>query len=574
MYNSPMRLQKKYFLTFAILFLVLTIAMSLAAYLTSRAMLVSKYKELSRENLSYLLDITEKEMDEMDGNFDFISASDQLAKRMETTYASADSYERMQDDIALTELISHLSVDDTFDAISLIYIAGDQEDYWYGAGRRQIDTFAIEEVFTKQVKENGNLYYLGIGPSLDHVQRHVTMLRFARVLVDVDRQEIGKVYFELDAGYFNRLYSSDRKLTHTSLYLLDSQDYLLYSEESELTGLRYTEMFPEDSIQVRDSLQVLEWDLIGVTPGSYVAPDSSLILRYMLTIALVSSLLAFGAIAIITNRFVRPIRSLSDAMTEVQQGDYSVSVHLDSKDEIGELTEQFNHMTGRIQEHLDREIAYTKAMNDAEYKALQAQINPHFMYNSLNTLKWIANLQKADNITKMVDALWILLKRTSSFKGQIIKLENEIEVIQAFTVILQARYNGKFSLVYAMDQTHMEWPVPKYILQPLVENAIFHGIEPKEGQGVITLESRVEGEELIIRVIDDGVGMSEDRMVQILRDENAVKGKTGLNNIGVKNVHDRLGLLYGKGYGLEIESKIGEGTVFTVRIPKGGESLQ
>lgn len=553
------------------MFVVLTLAISIAAYFMSRSILINKYKELSSENLSYLLDITEKEMDELANNFDFISASEILQTRLLTDYSDLSNAQRMKDDVALTDLFINLSMDETFDAIRLIYINGSEdEDYWYGAGIDSIDQDKILTMLSTEPHQLGKLHYVGVGSSLDHVQWRIDMLRFTREMVNVERQIVGDVYFELDTSYFHSLYSSERLLTDTSLYLVDGDGLVLYSPFRDEVGHLYELELdhPDGDIIVSAQLEAFGWQLISVTPKSYITEDSNDIFRLTALVGGISIAIAFILIGIITNRFVKPISQLTTAVSEVTEGDFSVLVDHSSQDEIGELTDRFNIMTTRIQDNLNKEIAHNKAMNDAEYKALQAQINPHFMYNSLNTLKWIATIQKADSITNIVEALWTLLKKTSSLKGQSISLQSELEVIEAFVIILQARYNGKFQVQYEIPDDLLAWPIPKYILQPLVENAIFHGIEPKLGQGTVTISAYLANDVLTIEVRDDGVGIPVDQLKKLLTSDQSESHKSGLNNIGVKNVNDRLQLLYGHAYALKVDSTVGVGTVFTVKIPQ------
>jgi len=191
------------------------------------------------------------------------------------------------------------------------------------------------------------------------------------------------------------------------------------------------------------------------------------------------------------------------------------------------------------------------------------------MYNSLNTLRWMASIQNADNIINIVEALWTLLRKTSSLKGQFITLEDEIKVIKAYTTIQEIRYKGKFEIDYEIKQEHLNSVIPKYILQPFVENAIFHGIEPKKGTGIINIETSILENDLVISVSDDGVGMSEEKINCILSSQQKDGHSKGFNNIGVKNVDERLKLLYGNQYGVIIKSEVGVGTTVSIKIPQG-----
>lgn len=561
-----MKLQSKYCLAFFTLFFILSIALSFSSYFISKSIIINKYKELTKENLDYLLEMTDREMQQLSTTYSFIGFYEPLHHRIGRLYNEDETYQRMKDDLMVTNLFFSLSVDEAFDATSLIYIEGiNGEKFWYSVDKTYFQQDKMDQLFKGLTIEPGQLKYMGVGKSLNRLEQTDEVLYFIRLLLDFNGNLLGKMYFELDADYFSKIFGRERLLTDTKLNLVDDKNRVLYSDEALEIGSVLTKESAE-VIKVEGMLTSYPWKVTSETPESYIVDDSGEIIRRIIIMTGISLLLAIGVIIIMSSKFVKPIKKLIHAVSDVTEGDFNVSVNHISGDEIGELTQRFNMMTTRIQGHLEREIAHTKAMNYAEYKALQAQINPHFMYNSLNTLKWLASIQKAENIIKMVDALWILLKKTSN-SDQMVTLANEMDVIQAFAIILQARYNGKFHMVYDVEEEHMKALIPKYILQPLVENAIFHGIAPKEGQGIVTIKSYRKEGDLFIDVSDDGVGIHEDRLQDMLEKGMHTAHKEGLNNIGIKNVNDRLLLLYGEAYHLLVKSEIHKGTTFTVKMP-------
>lgn len=561
-----MKLQKKYFLTFFSLIVILSIGLSYGAYSISKSIVINKYRDSSQENLNYLMDITDKEIDQLTTFFDFISNYAPLVERMTKDYGDND-HMKMREDMAITELLVSLAVDDVFNAIEVLYIEGNNgARYWYSTGDDYLDYDKIRADFERVKYDKGNLVYIGVGESYNTRNHDQTMMRYTRLIFDDNGKQVAKIYSEVKTSYFERIYDGERVVSDTKIQLTDKDGYVLFDRDKDIVGKLSSNHYTEGLV-VNGQLDFYDWKLVSATPESYILEDMSVIIRMILLMALLNIAIASALITIITRRFVKPIRDLINAVEEVIEGDYNVYVSHVSDDEIGELSDKFNVMTSRIQSNIEKELSLTRAIGDAEYKALQAQINPHFMYNSLNTLKWIASLQKADSIIKIVDALWILLKKTSSLKGQMTTLGNEIEVIDAYSTIQQARYNGKFQLVYEMKSEHMACRLPKYILQPIVENAVFHGIEPKEGQGIIIIRTDIKDDELIIRVIDDGIGVSPRRIETILANEREQVHESGLNNIGVSNVNERLMMLYGKAYGLSFESEVGFGTTVTMKIP-------
>lgn len=562
-----MNLQKKYFLIFFSLFVTLSLALSLVAYFLSNNILLNKYEELSADSLSYILEVTEKDLDQLSATFIFIANNPTVHERIVTDYSNVDNYSKLSDDEKVSEMFNAMNTFEIFSAINFIYIQGiNGEEYWYRSGADFLDTDIILEGTNLEEIEIGRLDYQGYVSNKNPYSGSRNALRFTKALTDTLGKRTGLVYFELDADYFKTLYASDNIDIDTQLYLVDGAGTIIYHNDAYMIGRSFSTIETE-GVVIDKVLARYGWHLISESPTEQIYAESGLIIRVTLIMALISIIIGMILILVITSRIVQPIKRLTKAMDDVRNGDLSVQVYHISRDEIGQLATNFNRMTERLKNNLEKEIAHNKAMNDAEYKALQAQINPHFMYNSLNALKWLAGIQKADNIIELVDALWTLLRKTSSSKGQFVTLKSELEVIDAYGTIQQVRYKGKFDISYNVDEAHKSTIIPKYILQPFVENAIFHGIEPKRGPGTIVVTTQIIGDDLSISVSDDGVGIDPNRIHRILVDEGEQQHGSGLNNIGVKNVNERLKLLYGESYGIIVDSTVGQGTTMTIRIP-------
>lgn len=562
-----MKLYKKYFVIIASLVLLISLSLGTASYFISRSIIIDKFSESSQESLNYLLDITNNEMDQLEELFEVISSYGPLIKRISTDYETTSEYQKMQDDQLVSDFLVHLDADALFHSVKLIYIQGNNdEEFWYGTSKDFMDVDPVISIFDDEVHSKGHLYYLGFNNSRNMFRRKSKSLQFVRTVVDIKGFVIGKMYFELEEEYISNLLQRDEVLSGTEVTLIDTDGYIISSLRDEEIGSLYKEN-RLDTIKLDAYLDNFGWQIIRETPKSYITEDQFEILQVTLFATVVSVLVAMLIITLIVRQLIKPIKDLTLAMGEVIEGDYSVRVHLKQKDEIGDLADQFNIMAMKVNENIEKELAYNKAINDADYRALQAQINPHFMYNALNTVKWIASLQGSDSIIEIVNHLWKLLKLTSSLDGQIISLEDELKVIDSYVRIQQARYNGKFQVLYNIDGEHLEYKIPKYILQPIVENAIFHGIEPKDGQGEVHIISSIIGKDIVIKVKDDGVGADTNKMNKLLHEDTDLSHSSGLNNIGIKNVNDRLILLYGRGYELTFHTTKGKGTNVEIRIP-------
>ncbi len=218
--------------------------------------------------------------------------------------------------------------------------------------------------------------------------------------------------------------------------------------------------------------------------------------------------------------------------------------------------------------HLLRETEemYIRRKN-IEIELLQSQVNPHFLYNTLDTIRWMAVIQQCPGIASTVNSLVNLLKNLAKGTQDKIPLGEELDLLNDYIAIQNVRYVETFTFVNQIPAELLGLRIIKLTLQPLVENAIFHGIEPTGECGTITLSGRLEGEDLVLTVEDDGAGIPPDKLAALLTTPRR-KNRSSLNGMGVANVHKRLQLTYGKSYGLTVESELGKYTRVHIRLPK------
>ena len=257
----------------------------------------------------------------------------------------------------------------------------------------------------------------------------------------------------------------------------------------------------------------------------------------------------------------KPIVSLRDHVNKLGNGKTDVVLSTNAKDEIWELENSFNKMVVRIQDLIERNNQEKEKQKEMELIALQAQINPHFIYNTLDAIGWMAKLKKETEIERMVMALSTFF-RTSLHKGeQYIMVKEEIELVESYVTIEKMRFPEKFDIIYNISDEIRDCLMLKIILQPLVENAIKHGISEKEGKGLITINGYAEDEDLVFEVIDDGVGFDV-----CTKEFQAAYNHIKRSGYGLRNVDERIKLEYGDDYGLKFESEKGKGTRVYVRL--------
>lgn len=269
--------------------------------------------------------------------------------------------------------------------------------------------------------------------------------------------------------------------------------------------------------------------------------------------------------SIISRQITKPIIKLSDSMSMVEHGEFDkASVPIMDDNEIGMLSRSFNVMTEKIHTLMEQNIYEQEEKRKNEMKALMSQINPHFLYNTLDSIIWMSEAGKNDEVVLMTSALAKLLRQTISNEKDQVTVFEEINYVKSYLTIQKMRYQDKLEYSINVSPEIMGVKIIKFALQPLVENAIYHGLKYKETKGNLVVEGYKEGESAVLIVKDDGVGMDEQCLEHIF--DGSKKGAKS-NGVGVPNVQKRLKLYYGEEYGITYTSKKGEGTVATVRVP-------
>jgi len=285
---------------------------------------------------------------------------------------------------------------------------------------------------------------------------------------------------------------------------------------------------------------------------------------------IVGLLLSLGIILTYTfNKMInRPIRKINKKIFEISAGDFSKNPSIESSDEIGTIGKGINILSQDVLNLIESRVADEKQKKELEFRVLQSQINPHFLYNTLNSIKWMATIQNASGIPEMTTSLARLLRNIAKGTSQIITIKEELDLLKDYITIQQYRYGGTITVNHnIMSEDLYDCHIIKFTLQPIVENAIFHGIEPKAIEGIIDINIKnIDNNQISIEIIDNGVGMSEDKIKEILTSKETTS-KTSFNNIGISNVNERIKLTFGNEYGLNINSKLNEYTNMIITIP-------
>ncbi len=305
------------------------------------------------------------------------------------------------------------------------------------------------------------------------------------------------------------------------------------------------------------------WKTYSVAAVQEIFPQASQLGATTAMVVVLAVLAALAAVGVISYSITVPIKELSNAMKQVEQENFEVSVNSKRKDEMGSLIVSFNFMVGKIRQ-LIREVYQKKIeQKNAELKALQAQINPHFLYNTLDSINWMLMERDEQEISDVVVSLGEILRYAIGGQSHLVPLRDEVRYIKSYLCIQKNRLEERLDSEWELQEEALDVLVPKLILQPIVENAVIHGIEPFKQGGRIVIKAWMQQSALFVAIIDNGAGMTQEEL-EILK-ENAA-GKRETKQIGMRNIQRRIELTFGRKQAVEIRSAPGEGTAVTLRM--------
>ncbi|WP_256758798.1 sensor histidine kinase [Cohnella sp. WQ 127256] len=307
------------------------------------------------------------------------------------------------------------------------------------------------------------------------------------------------------------------------------------------------------------------WKIIGVSYVNELVANQQNMRSSFILLGIICIVIAIMISVLLTRRISQPIKMLEHHMKEVEKGNFDIHVPVPRTIEIGRLARTFNIMVGKIKELMTQAISDQEQKRKSEIKALQSQINPHFLYNTLDSIIWMAESYKAKEITVMTSALAKLLRSSISKGEELVQISTEVEHITSYLKIQKMRYSDKMDYLVEISESLEDYLSIKLILQPIVENAIYHGIKKKGGSGWIMIRSEETESDILLIVEDNGCGMDNEKRNSLLHPSTIRSGSRG---VGVMNVHERLQLYFGTQYGLSYTSELGVGTVVTIRFPK------
>lgn len=413
------------------------------------------------------------------------------------------------------------------------------------------------------------------------------MIAASRAIVNAENyKNIGSVLVSVDTSSLKRFFNSNRVFDNQriSVYTLDGKklfgDIDTDTFNTVLSNIKDKKSYEDDSFLVKDALK------LKIRGTSYIYNYSTFYGKYLciletpnhsiiettlnrqfgvFIILVLLILLTIILLNLILKSIIKPLSKLVKACDKISSGNFSFSIPEDGNDELAHFTHSFNTMIKRINILIQEVYVKDTVKAQIELQMLMSQINPHFLYNTLENIQSAAYIKGEQNISEMASLLGKILRFGISVSDKLVTIDKELETLGDYIKLQKLRYGDKINFIINVDNSILQYKIVKLILQPIVENSIYHGINTLESNGTIHILGFIDGYNIIFKVIDNGLGIDND-VVEKLNDYINDKNQL-FKSIGLKNVHRRIQLYYGKEYGINIESIYGKGTIVTAVLP-------
>ena len=413
---------------------------------------------------------------------------------------------------------------------------------------------AIQPIYHPYRQEKIGFVYLGVSPEL--------FLDTTKSLKEKDNMDIllriGTHYYRMDENSYQETEKpvpnkeavfpeQNEKDISINRALLDEKQRILYQLPLVTDNCELILSTPDNLVQKQ--VQSYSYILLGI----------------IVCVLLVGILLYYS----LTKSITRPLSMLSSRLKKISTGDFSTDPSIEWNNELGYMGKTVNALATDIEKLMQQQIADEQQKQDYRYQILQSQIRPHFIYNTLNTIKWMATVQQAPGISEIVVALSHLLKNVSKGTQMVIPIRDELALLDDYFTIQKYKYGGSITLIYALeDEAIKDNVILRFTLQPLVENAILHGIEPTGKQGSIRISMEYTAEnDVLISVTDNGMGMDEDTIQKVMSERGENRSQT-FRDMGILSVNKQIKYVFGEKYGLSIDSIVNQYTIIRIRLPK------
>lgn len=545
-------------------------AMAFVFYGRSAKMIEENYVTVLSQRVRLLTDTIDDMLKEV-CNIDIKASCDSELKEMLRQYLEDQDESRLSDIANRLRTFSKMNP-----SIASVYLVIPEKNQVvttmdYPVYRSDIDAGKIRRFETK-IQEND-------GPVImdDLVHEESKLLAFAEVVKDTDGTILGYVCTNIGEQNLRYDYMEDPANQELDQIKLIGDGKVIATREVSRIGRSFSEKKYKKWIRHSETAGADEKNIYIYCEGSFsrcgifagvkkraVLSDLMQMRKYIFGIAAGFGIIALMAAVYISRIVYKPVQKLMTAMKAVSDGEMDTRAEIVSKDEIGLAAEEFNRMLDRIEDLIRQLIQEEKKKKDAELEALQYQITPHFMYNTLNSIKCYALIHDQKEIATVIEDFVELLQTCIQKKGTFLTVAEEVQVLENYIHLQEFRNGENYQVEYKIEWEAQQCKIPRLILQPLVENAIIHGLDLKNDQKRLIIEAYTSGSRLYLKITDNGRGMTEEQIEELLKKKG--KKTKGLTAVGIPNIQDRLNLYYGRQAKLTLKSE-GEGTIATIYLP-------
>lgn len=534
-------------------------------------------KQVSQSNLNTVQQIA----DNINGAFNALDTSAMYLWRDENfmnCLKATDDVKKNPSAYLLTaqHAVNSFAVIDT--GIYSIYVKGYNGLVFDTSSASNIISPVLEQQLTK-LKGDGIL----ISDELTNYDGSVEkVFSFLRVFKDPDdlSRDLGIVKINISEKMISKIYGSTLLSSNSVIYVVDEQKNIISASDkgkigttldasyfdpsfyAESSGYFFKEVNGQNMLVTFVDLNKSGWELIHIVPLAELSGDSTIIRKVTISAIVISIILCLLISFAFAFAVLSPLKKLRKSMKDIENENFNVVLSEKGNDEISLVCEGFNKMSKKLNELINEIYIVQLKKREAELMVLHEQINPHFLYNTLNTIYWMCKLEKAIESAKLVDGLSKLFRLSLNSGNEITTVRKEVEHLKYYMMIQNKRFEDMIHFDIQVSEDILHCSVVKLVLQPLVENAIHHGIEKKEKAGTIQVRIYKQADELIYEIIDDGPGADEADMNALLD-----QPEEGGRGFGIKNVNDRIKLHFGNSYGIRFRTAIGQGMTVIVKQP-------
>ncbi len=459
-----------------------------------------------------------------------------------------------------------------------LYIVGNNGYTYstYSKNKYYLNNIKEELWYEEIVKSDGDTVLINTYKDENGIGPYKNIFKMGRLIKDIITNEtLGILIMDISETMLYDRYS--KMIDNGSfIYITDSSGKIISSKDKRDIGKNYKDIFNNDyrnidgsvnSTKIISQIEEYEWNIIQEIPSNISMKISNKIISITTLIIMFVSFIALIITYKLSKWITKPIIQIKNKMQEVTGGNLKSQIIVNREDEIGDLQESFNSMVNQLNTSIENIKESEKQKRVAELSFLQAQINPHFLYNTLSGIRFLISMGKNEEAEEMLYRFTKLLRAILPKASEMITLGDEIENIKNYGELQQMRYPNSFEIEYHIEERVLDFKIPSFILQPILENAILYSMEKENNFGYIKVTASEENEHIKIIIEDNGIGMSKDKLITVLN-----KG-VSINSVGVTNVHERIQLNYGMKYGLRIESEEGKGTKVIFILPNLREGI-